>query len=304
MTEPAQPLPDGENPSADRRSPDQPDWRVSADEGADFERHAKPHEGRPDALRLTTSNDLSESLPVDRPKVPLRPAPEAAAPRSTGPTPWTAAASSVPKLKIHAAPPADPDADFTDAPRPARAKAMVTPLPARPARPVEADADAPAHGDSFASGLGDEEGADDGFLSGGEPKVAALPARRLDEPFWVVAMDWLQSNPRVMVLIGLGLVAIVSAWIFWPRSEQGVSLHDLRAHASRYDGQTVRLNGRVGEVFNVGAGWAFNLHQGRDTIVVFTRGAAPRTRDKVSIVGSVSTGYLDGQPRQAIFASP
>ena len=160
----------------------------------------------------------------------------------------------------------------------------------------------PSRGDEFEAGLGGEEDSD-GFLSAGEPKVVAMPVRQLDEPIWVVAMDWLQSNPRVMVLIGLGVAAIVSAWLFWPRSEKGISLHDLRAHAARYDGQTVRLNGRVGEVFNVGAGWAFNLHQGRDTIVVFTRAAAPRTRDKVSIVGSVSTGYLDGSPRQAIFAT-
>ena len=302
MTEPAQPLPDGESRPEDQRSPDQPDWRVSAEEAAEFERHVNPREERPDSLRLTTSNDLSESLQMERPVAPVRPAQAAQTQRSTGPTPWTAAASSVPRLKIDAAPPADPDADFATSERPARTKATVTPLPVRPARPDDADDEPRARGGEFAAGLDDEENAD-GFLSAGGPKVVAMPVRKLDEPIWVVAMDWLQTNPRVMVLIGLGLVAIVSAWIFWPRSEKGVSLHDLRGHAARYDGQTVRLNGRVGEVFNVGAGWAFNLHQGRDTIVVFTRGAAPRTRDKVSIVGSVSTGYLDGSPRQAIFAT-
>ena len=31
---------------------------------------------------------------------------------------------------------------------------------------------------------------------------------------------------------------------------------------------------------------------------------APRMRDKIEISGSVSTGYLDGLPRQAIFATP
>ena len=301
MTEPAHPLPDGESRSGDQRSPDQPDWRVSADEGAEHERQAAPT--RPDDLRLTTSNDLSESIPVDRPTVPVRPARPESTQRSTGPTPWTAAASSVPKLKIDAAPPADPDADFTDSPRPMRPKASVTPMPVRPARPAVDEDDAlPPHA-GVEAGL-EDEAEDDGFLSGAGAKVVAMPVRKLDEPIWVVAMDWLQANPRVMVLIGLGLAATVSAWMFWPRSEKGISLHDLRTHASKWDGQTVRLAGRVGEVFNVGAGWAYNLHQGRDTIVVFTRGAAPQTREKVSIVGSVSTGYLDGAPRQAIFATP
>lgn len=304
MTEPAHPLPDGENRPGDQRSPDQPDWRVSADEGAEHERHVTPPGPRPDGLRLTTSNDLSESIPVDRPTVPVRPARPESTQRSTGPTPWTAAASSVPKLKIEAAPPADPDADFADAPRPARPKATVTPMPVRTARPAEGEDDEAPRRAGYEAGLDDEEADDDGFLGGGEPKVVAMPVRKLDEPIWVVAMDWLQANPRVAVLIGAGLLAIVATWLFWPRAEKGISLHDLRTHASTWDGQTVRLTGRVGEVFNVGAGWAFNLHQGRDTIVVFTRGAAPRTRDKVSIVGSVSTGYLDGRPRQAIFATP
>lgn len=303
MTEPVHPLPDGEDRPGDQRSPDQPDWRVSADEGAEFERHASPREARPDGLRLTTSNDLSESLPIDRPKVPVQPARAAQTQRSTGPTPWTAAASSVPKLKIDAAPPADPDAEFDDAPRPVRPKATVTPLPVRSPRPAATEDDTRSHGDDFEAGLDGEEDAD-GFLSAGEPKVVAVPMRKLEEPFWIVAMDWLQTHPLVALLVVAGVAAIVSAWMFWPRAEKGVSLHDLRAHAARYDGQTVRLNGRVGEVFNVGAGWAFHLHQGRDTIVVFTHGAAPRARDKVSIVGSVSTGYLDGQPRQAIFATP
>jgi hypothetical protein len=303
MSEHAHPLPDGEDRPEDQRSPDQPDWRVSADEGADAERHARPQAPRPDALRLTTSNDLSESIPVDRPVAPARPARTEKAERSTGPTPWTAAASSVPKLKIDAAPPPDPDADFATSPHPARPKATVTPMPERPARPAD-DEDARVPPAGLEAGLDDGDEEEDGFLSAGPKAVVALPVRKLDEPFWVVATDWLQTHPRVLVLIGVGLAAIVATWMFWPRSEKGISIHNLHAHAATYDGQTVRIDGRVGEVFNVGAGWAFNLHQGRDTIVVFTRGVAPRTRDKVSVVGSVSTGYLDGQPRQAILATP
>ena len=63
----------------------------------------------------------------------------------------------------------------------------------------------------------------------------------------------------------------------------------------------MRVNGRVGEVFHVGGGYAFYLLQGRDTIVVFTRSRVPVPRQNVTVVASVSTGFLDGAPRQALF---
>ena len=61
------------------------------------------------------------------------------------------------------------------------------------------------------------------------------------------------------------------------------------------------MSGRVGETFPVGGGYAFYLHQGRDTIVVFTRSRVPTFRQRVQIVGSVSTGFLEGVPHAAIF---
>ena len=51
----------------------------------------------------------------------------------------------------------------------------------------------------------------------------------------------------------------------------------------------------------VGQGYVFNLHQGRDTLVVFTRLRSPRSRERTTVVGSVSMGYLDGAPRVALF---
>jgi len=41
--------------------------------------------------------------------------------------------------------------------------------------------------------------------------------------------------------------------------------------------------------------------QGRDTIVTFTRAGAPVPRKVVTVTGHVSTGFLDGVPRQALF---
>jgi len=304
MSETAHPLPEEEGRPTSAPSEDQPRWLVSPDQAAEDERTTTPPEVRRDPLRLTTSNDLSESVPVDRPMAPARAARPQPNERSVGPTPWTAAASSVPKLHMDpAAAPVDGDADFDQPLRSVRSKPVA---PARPIRPVKAAADEDddtrshdPHSDF------DEEREDDGFLGGDGPRnVVALPVRKLDEPFWVVGLDWMQSHPLAVIGAVVALAVVVTTWMMWPRSEKGISLHDLRTHAARWDAQTVRLSGRVGEVFNVGAGWAYYLHQGRDTIVVFTRGTPPHTRDHVSITGSVSTGYLDGSPRQAIFATP
>jgi hypothetical protein len=57
----------------------------------------------------------------------------------------------------------------------------------------------------------------------------------------------------------------------------------------------------------MGSSCAYNLHQGwggRDTIVVFSRVRQPATGQSIAVHGSVSTGYLDGQPRPALFESP
>jgi hypothetical protein len=58
----------------------------------------------------------------------------------------------------------------------------------------------------------------------------------------------------------------------------------------------------VGEVFALGGGFSYYLHQGRDTIVVFTRGAKPEWRSNILVRGKVSTGFLDGISRPSIFA--
>ncbi len=307
MSETAHPLPEEEGRPSSAPSADQPNWLMNAEVSAEGERSAPRPEPRHDSSRLNTSNDLSESVPPERPIAPTRPARPQPTDRSVGPTPWTAAASSVPKLRIEAAAaPVDADADFDQPLRSGRPKPVVAIRPVRPVRPTDEDEDEDEprtlspHSDL--DGEGEEE--EDGFPADGPRNVIALPVRKLDEPFWIVALDWMQVHPLAVIGTAVALAAIVATWAMWPRSEKGISLHELRTHAARWDAQTVRLNGRVGEVFNVGAGWAYYLHQGRDTIVVFTRGTPPRSRAHVSIVGSVSTGYLDGSPRQAIFQNP
>jgi hypothetical protein len=299
MSHPAHEHPDDDRSARHPAQDDEarPEWLVSSDQGAEDERRAAAERHDADqGLRLTTSQDLSTAVPIERPKLPERPEGGAkqSEDHSKGPKTWAAAASSVPKMKVVASassgtsamvrPTVDPRArsaapDFDEKPRVLRA---VPP-----------------------SDLDDESEADGGFPDATGPHApVAAPPRHLDEPLWVIALDALRSNRKVQLLVALLIVLPLVAWILWPRNEPGVSIHALRREPARWDGQMVRLNGRVGEVFHVGAGWAYNLHQGRDTIVVFTRGARPRTRDKISVAGSVSTGYLDGQPRQAIFAEP
>ncbi len=290
MSEPARALPDDDRPAgfaAGGEGPSFPDPQVSA------ERSGPEGPAGIAPMKLTTSHDLSSAVEMQRPTVPPRPVPGApgappAAEASPGPKPWTAAASSVPRVRVAPAGPAPADEPDPDAgpwrPEPARAT--------RGAR-HEADDD---RGDE--AGLGADEFPDDA------PTRAPSPPPPLHEPWWVVALESLRGNPRVQGAVVACVLVPLLAWMFWPRSEPGLALHDLKREPLRWDGQVVRVEGRVGEVFHVGAGWAFNLHQGRDTIVVFTRGPAPRTRDRISLAGSVSTGFLDGQPRLAIFAEP
>ena len=94
-----------------------------------------------------------------------------------------------------------------------------------------------------------------------------------------------------LILFGLAVFSLFTA-----------SLSVVRRYPSQFDGRAVTVRGRVGDdVFAVGAGWAFYLMQGRDTIVTFTRTQAPRPHDVITVKGQVSTGFLDGVPRQALF---
>ena len=112
-------------------------------------------------------------------------------------------------------------------------------------------------------------------------------------------------DPRVWQ-IGLlaALVAGLIGYFVWHVTrDTGESVTRIRHYPARFDGQTVMLRGRVGETFQMGTSWAYYLHQGRDTIVVFSRIHAPVKDSKVKVVGSISMGYLDGQPRPALFES-
>ena len=194
---------------------------------------------------------------------------------SARPVAWSAAASSVPRPRLDSPAPAQEPATRPDA---------VEEMLADPGRAEFADAGFPGDG----------------------PETPAAPTEAralapLHEPWWMVALDHLRESRGTQVVICVALLVLVAVWSFWPRGEPGVSLSTIRHHPERFDGRTVRVKGRVGEVFNVGGGYAFSLLQGRDTMVVFTRSRVPAPRQRVTVVASVSTGFLDGKPRPALF---
>ena len=141
-------------------------------------------------------------------------------------------------------------------------------------------------------------------------RVAGLPVApravrpALEEPWWSVLGERIAGDRRI--LIGISVVVVGTAVLmFWPREGASVSLRDIRRSPDQWEGRSVKVNGRVGDdVFPLGSGFVFHLLQGRDTIVVFTRSRVPERKQKVSVVGEVSAGYLDGRARLAILETP
>jgi hypothetical protein len=137
------------------------------------------------------------------------------------------------------------------------------------------------------------------------PRLVVVPPAlaALKEPWWVIVSDTLRTSRPVQVLVTAGVVAlaVLACWM-WPRGVGTTSLSDVRHYPSQFDGRAIVVRGRVGDdVFAVGAGWAFYLVQGRDTIVTFRRSQAPAPHEVITVKGQVSTGFLDGVPRQALF---
>ncbi len=106
-------------------------------------------------------------------------------------------------------------------------------------------------------------------------------------------------------LLAIAVLLVVGPAGYWgvrAATKPTLSIRRIHNHPAEYDGREVRVSGRVGDVFEVGSGYAYYLLQDRDTIVVFTRGARPQTASATEVRGSVSIGYLDGVARPALFA--
>jgi hypothetical protein len=288
------------NPQA-APTPTKPEWLVGSDEGARAEAETGPSTRRGDAGRRP---EASPHAPTERPRLELVPprdaaktassspevspgvapeppsAPEASAEDSAGKGAWKAAASSVPRLRQQ---------------------------PAASAQPAEAEAF-----QGFAQDTVMTKGA---TIGGGPGGTASDPVGEganedtmplaEDPPFWVQWIEQLRALPRpVMIGAVVALALGAAAWMFYPRGTPGVSLAQIRQRPEAFEGRSVHVNGRAGEAFSVGESYVFDLVQGRDTIVVYSRTSPPQLHQKVGVDGTVSIGYLDGVPRVAVLENP
>ena len=283
---PGEPRPQGHAPA---------DWLVGPDEGlaAELERAHGGDESHPRPTLLRPSAPASVAAPepakpvasvIPLPVAPAAPSARRASPgaadpdaapmdgfeRGAGTMTWEPSVRSVPALRndVPAARAPKPTHDFPmdDADERARTSALSAPS-FRPHEVVTPDA----------------------F----DTTAAALP-------WWVQAAHALRTDRRLHVLTGVVIVALAVVAL-WPRGDRPTSIATIRRLASRLDGARVVVEGKVGEVFQVGGGYAFYLQDGRDTMVVFTRNGRPVERSEVRVAGNMSTGYLDGLPTLALF---
>lgn len=237
-----------------------------------------------DAFERRPSSDAApRSLPPAgaAPGPPASPPPQVAPPvekPSEGPVPWKAAASSVPRLRQQPVPhePAVTGGSFQGFAQdavPGRGSTMI----GEPAgRLVE---DAP----------------DD------DPVVRAGPLA-VEPPVWEVWLEHVRALPAPLVLGGCAvlLLAVVLVFAWRPGGQASVSLSRIRQHPEDFDGRQVAVRGKAGEAFSIGGSYVFNLRQGRDTIVVYSRTRRPSLHENVRATGTISIGYLDGAPRVAL----
>ena len=246
---------------------DRPDWLVGADDVLESTRDAE--EQRP-------------SVPAPRPLAPPQAGPTGVVSggKPERPKGWSGAASSIPKLTMV------PSRDVPTAPE--RPDDEVEETDA--ADDLDLDARTPLDGPEPVS----------------ENRRESPPAqlRRLEEPWYLVWGEALATNRKVQG-VALLAVALIGGVMFFPRHrEPGASLGAILRNPERFEGRPVVVRGEVLEAFDIGSGHVFHLRQGQDTVVVFSPSRRPRMRERVEVIGTVSTGYLDGEPRVALFESP
>lgn len=261
-----------------------PDWLVGADEGTLAEQSRTPGPVRPGVPPRPPDPParVIEPEPPGEASSPSPPDPPSGEPvAAVGPVAWKAAASSVPRLRQ------------------------------QPAAPPESSASEPfqwfaqdammAKAGSAGGSRGTQAAAD---LPDTDPDEETMPLGE-DPPFWAEWLDRLRMLPRpVLIGVGSALVLGVVAYLLWPRGTAGVSLAQIRQHPEAFEGRSVRVGGKAGETFAVGGSYVYNLFQGRDTVVVYSRLRRPRLHERVKVEGTVSIGYLEGEPRVAVLEDP
>lgn len=320
--EPIEPQPGDDAPTP--RGESRADWLCGAEEGLEAELGRAAHGTTPAPKLFRPGADA-----------PAEAAPSAPAPRREGPPPpplrltlptaaGAPAAPTVPPNAPRRAPTVQPDEEgsgFSHGPAmlwepgansvPALSRGAAAPPP--PARPSAPKPGAAAGPEDFPMDDAEERAraaAEAAAAAAAAAERAAQPhdvvtpeafdVKDAPVPWWMQVPQMLREDRRAQA-VAAGVVVLLLALLFWPRAEKSISISNLRRDPQRFDGQDVRVSGRIGEIFTVGGGYAFYLHQGRDTLVVFSRTRTPRRGQGVTIRGMVSTGYLNGQSGTALF---
>ncbi len=205
--------------------------------------------------------------------------PAAAVPQDKPLVAWSAAASSIPQLRM------------------ARTRAA-------------GDAEIAASAQEFVD-PDEEEPLHSGRLSGGglAPRSPRPVARPVQSPMSEAIEKALAQLGRFVAIVprfawfvagGLVVAAIGAIIAFSPR-EHFDAVRTVCANARTLDGRVVHVRGVVGQTFMLGGGYLFYLHDGRDSLAVYTLTRTPVERSHIKLFGTVSTGYLDGEPRAAVF---
>jgi hypothetical protein len=193
--------------------------------------------------------------------------------------PWKAAASSVPRLRQQPVShePAATEGSFQGFAQDAMPGRGSTMIGEPPGRLVEAAPD-------------------------DDPGVRAGPLA-VEPPFWEVWLERVRALPPPLAFGACAVLclAVLLVFVLRPGEQASVSLSRIRQHPEVFDGRQVAVRGEAGETFSIGGSYVFNLRQGRDTIVVYSRTRRPSLHENVRATGTVSIGYLDGVPRVALF---
>ncbi len=286
---------DKPNPDAPRPVIERVDWLVGAEDGitAERDRVDRGPEVPLEAPRLVRPSDpdANQDRPASRVPLPFRtpalsrpaalPAPPAA-PSPTMPS-WAPGASSVPMMRRSVGP----------------AASVGGPIPELSRDFPMDDAEERAR---ISAQMAEEQAREAAILARPhavvQPQEFELPT--VPMPWWSQLPNVMKVDKRLQLAVLLLILGLALA-TFWPRAEKTISVAHLKEHAERYGDQQVRVAGRVSEVFPVGGSVAYTLVQGRDTIVVFSRSRTPKPREQVIVIGTLSTGYLGGETRTAIF---
>jgi hypothetical protein len=266
-----------------KRKPARPDWLVGANEGleAEIARSEEQEKSAPPALGRKDQGPTPGRLPdMDEAHGPIIPHPVRPVELPGGFSADVGGISAAPGYlpgELESGPPAPRAAAGYEA-----AVERTPPPPARPAYIMEPH---PIHEAKFPLGA-----------PAVEPKITIRPTLR-------------QQLTRVGKLLRPALPwvagALVSGFaVMFLLRAIGVGTTSVRSilkNPGRWDGQAVRVRGRVGDdVFPLGAGSSFYLLQGRDTLVVFSRSRVPTVHEPLEIPGIVSSGVLNGTLRPAL----